>query len=187
VTIANTNAQIENNQNLASDTRANYVRITNFIAKCLKATNMQKLINQPEKVINYIVNCYPNMNSRTGYLVAFVFLIKHTTLQVTDVVQQKFYDAMVQSASAAQEIAKDNAPKVATIMLNGKPIQWKDVLECEKAIAQGRVRKSRPSAGCYVHTHTASKTQIFFVKWRYSRVKQSSTIQRSLRILETSL
>jgi hypothetical protein len=73
-------------------------------------------------------------NLRTRYLVAFVSLIKHTTLQVTDAVQQKFYDAMMQSAGAAQELAKDNAPKVATIMLNGKPIQWKDVLECEKRL-----------------------------------------------------
>jgi hypothetical protein len=54
VTIEDTNAQIENNQNLASETQADYVRQTNFIAKCLKATDMQKLINQPDKVINYI-------------------------------------------------------------------------------------------------------------------------------------
>jgi hypothetical protein len=73
------------------------------------------------------------MNSCTGYLVAFVSLIKHTTLQVTDAVQQKFYDALMQSAGAAQELAKDNASKVATITLNGKPIQWKD-LECEKRL-----------------------------------------------------
>jgi hypothetical protein len=85
-------------------------------------------------VIEYIVNRYPNMNSQTGYLIAFVSLIKHTTLQMTDAVQQKWFDALMSAAGSAQEIAKDNAPKVASIMLNGKPIQWRDVLECEKQL-----------------------------------------------------
>jgi hypothetical protein len=134
VTIADTSRQIDANVNLATETQAYYVRKTSFIARCLKATDMQKLINQPDKVIDYIVNRYPNMNSRTGYLVAFVSLIKHTTLQVTDAVQQKYFDAMMKSAGAAQEVAKENVPRVASVMLNGKPIQWKDVLECEKRL-----------------------------------------------------
>jgi adenylate kinase family enzyme len=134
VTIEQTTRQIENNQNLALDTQTDYVRKTNFIARCLNEKSIQKLVNQPDKVTKYIIDQYPNMNSRTGYLVAFVSLIKHTNLQVTDEVQQKFFDAMMQSAGAAQEIAKENAPKVASIMLNGKPVQWKDVLECEKRL-----------------------------------------------------
>jgi hypothetical protein len=122
VTIADTSRQIDANVNLATDTQADYVRKTAFIAKCLKAKDMQKLIDQPDKVIDYIVNRYPNMTLRTGYPVAFVSHIKHTTLQVTDAVQQKYFDAMMSAAGAAQEIAKENAPKVASIMLNGKPI-----------------------------------------------------------------
>jgi hypothetical protein len=120
--------------NLATDTLADYVRKTNFISRCLNENNMQKLVNQPDKVVEYIVNRYPKMNSRTGYLTAFVSLIKHTTLQVTDAVQQKWFDAMMQAAGAAQEIAKENVPRVASVMLNGKPIQWKDVLECKKRL-----------------------------------------------------
>jgi hypothetical protein len=49
-------------------------------------------------------------------------------------VQQKWFDAMMSAAGLAQEIAEDNAPKVASVMLNGKPIQWKDVLKCEKRL-----------------------------------------------------
>jgi hypothetical protein len=129
VTIEQTTRQIENNQSLALDTQTNYVRKTNFIARCLNEKNIQKLVNQP-----YIIDQYPNMNSRTEYPIAFVSLIKHTNLQVTDEVQPKWYDAMMEAAGAAQDIAKENAPKVASIMLNGKPVQWKDVLECEKRL-----------------------------------------------------
>jgi hypothetical protein len=133
VTIEERTRQIENNQNLASETQTDYVRKTNFIARCLnkKHTEAGQSAKQSDKVHH---RRYPNMNLRTGYLVAFVSLIKHTNLQVADTVQQKFYDAMMEAAGAAQDIAKDNAPKVASIMLNGKPVQWKDVLECEKRL-----------------------------------------------------
>jgi hypothetical protein len=145
VTIEETTQQVENNQNLASETQTDYVRKTNFIARCLNEKNIQKLVNQPDKVIKYIIDQYPNMNSRTGYLVTFVSLIKHTNLQVADTVQQKFYDAMMEAAGAAQDIAKGFAPKVASIMLNGKPVQWKDVLECEK-----RLRKDELASKDYL-------------------------------------
>jgi hypothetical protein len=78
ISIADTSRHIDANVNLATDTHADYVRKTNFISRCLNEKNMQKLVNQPDKVIEYIVNRYPNMNSRTGYLVTFVSLIKHT-------------------------------------------------------------------------------------------------------------
>jgi hypothetical protein len=172
VTIEQTTQQIENNQNLALETQTDYVRKTNFIARCLNEKNIQKLVNQPDKVIKYIIDRYPNMNSRTGFLVAFVSLTKHTNLQVTDEVQQKWYDAMMEAAGAAQEIAKDNAPRVASVMLNGKPIQWKDVLECE-AIAQGRICRQRSFARCHVHIDSTTKTQ---------RLLSNGSVQESDRV-----
>lgn len=131
VTIEDTTKQIEGNQNLASDTQADYVRKTNFISRCLHEKNIQKLVNQPDKVISYIIDRYPNLNNRTGYLTAWVSLIKHSTLQVSDSVQQTWFDAMMKSANAVQEINKDNVHKVDEIMLNGKRIVWKDILNLE--------------------------------------------------------
>jgi hypothetical protein len=41
---------------------------------------------------------------------------------------------MMESLHVALEVAKENQPKVASMQLNGKAIQWKDVQECEKKL-----------------------------------------------------
>jgi hypothetical protein len=74
---------------------------------------------------------YTNLNSRTGYATAFCSLIKHTTLQVTDAVQQEYFDFMMQSANAVQEKNKDNVHTADEVMLNGKRIVWKAILNLE--------------------------------------------------------
>jgi hypothetical protein len=89
--------------NLATDTQADYTRKFSFLARCLKEKDMQKLINQPDKVITYIRDRYTNFNSRTGYATACVSIIKHSTLKVTDEVQQKFFDFMMKCAGEVQE------------------------------------------------------------------------------------
>lgn len=131
VTIESTTRQIDANANLAPDTQSDYSRKFAFIAKCLKTTDAQKLINQPDKVIAYIRDRYTNLNSRTGYAVAVVSMMKHSTLKVTDEVQQKYFDFMMQSANAVQEKNKDNVHKVDEVMLNGKRVVLKDILNLE--------------------------------------------------------
>jgi hypothetical protein len=131
VTIEDTTRQIDANANLAPETQSDYSKKFAFIAKGLKATDAQKLINQPDKVIAYIRDRYTNLNSRTGYAVAVISMIKHSTLKVTDAVQQKYFDFMMQSAGEVQEMNKDNVHKVDEVMLNGKRIEWKDILNLE--------------------------------------------------------
>jgi hypothetical protein len=65
---------------------------------------------------------------------ACVLIIKHSTLQVTDDVQQKYYDFMMKCAGEADDAAKDNVSKVDNIMLNGKRIKWENILELEKKL-----------------------------------------------------
>lgn len=134
ITIDTAAAQIEGNQNLATESRADYLQKTKFIAKCLKEKDLQKLVNNPRKVIDYINNRYTNKNSRRSYLTAWNSLLKHTTLEISDANQQLFFDAMMKAANEADDAAKDNAPKVAEVMLNGKRVTWRDVLECEKRL-----------------------------------------------------
>jgi hypothetical protein len=82
-------------------------------------------------VIAYIRDRYTNLNSRTGYAVACVSIIKHSTLKVTDEVQQKYFDVMMKCAGEVQEMNKDNVHKVDEVMLNGKRVVWKDILNLE--------------------------------------------------------
>jgi hypothetical protein len=65
------------------------------------------------------------------YAVACVSTIKHSTLKVMDEVQQKFYDFMMKCAGEVQKMNKDNVHKVDEVMLNGKPVVWKDILNLE--------------------------------------------------------
>jgi hypothetical protein len=73
VTIEQTTRQIDGNANLAPDTQADYTRKFAFLARCLKENDMQKLINQPDRLIAYIRDRYTNLNSRNGLCCSMCF------------------------------------------------------------------------------------------------------------------
>jgi hypothetical protein len=52
-------------------------------------------------------------------------------LKAADEVQQKFYNFVMKCAGEVQEMNKDNIHKVDEVMLNGKRVVWKDILNLE--------------------------------------------------------
>jgi hypothetical protein len=134
ITIETATNQVDANANLKTASTTDISGKVKFLAKQLNEKSIERLINNTDRLVKFIDDRYTNANSRKAYYTAIVSLIKHTNLTISDAVHEVYYDKMMESLHAALEVAKENQPKVAGMQLNGKAIQWNDVIECEKKL-----------------------------------------------------
>lgn len=119
---------VKENEVLKKATKKGYTAKVDFLLRSLKLTDALDLFKDYKAVIKFIDERYTNSSSRKAYYTSLILLAKHSALDVNMDGHEAFYNRMMESAKESDKLQAQNKPKVASVKLDGRAVNRKDVL-----------------------------------------------------------